>query len=149
MVLSAMDEASPIRARPLLVETLHDRIAGVKTPAIIQTLNRLVEQKCVTQASQQFLAEDGEDALAKVAERKVDLITLDIRMPNMDGFQFLKTIKEENLLKNSKVIILTNLGQKEDIKKGLELGAHDYIVKAYFTPSEIVKKINSLLEAKK
>lgn len=95
------------------------------------------------------IAFGGQEAIEKIRNGfSPDIILLDIIMPNVDGFQFLQTVKKENLLKNSKIIILTNLGQKDDIKKGLELGANDYIVKAYFTPSEIVKKINSLLEAK-
>ncbi|MBU3925566.1 response regulator [Patescibacteria group bacterium] len=78
-----------------------------------------------------------------------DLILVDLVMPNMDGFEFLKEVKGKNLLKNVKIIILTNLGQESDIKKGLSLGADDYIIKAHFTPSEIVKKIQTLLESSK
>jgi CheY-like chemotaxis protein len=74
-----------------------------------------------------------------------DLILLDILMAGMDGFEFLDILKKENFLKDSKIIILSNLGQKEDIEKGLAKGADDYIVKAYFTPSEIVKKVKELL----
>jgi CheY-like chemotaxis protein len=75
-----------------------------------------------------------------------EVVLLDIIMPGMDGFEFLETVKKEKLLKNSKIIILSNLGQEEDIKKGLALGASDYIIKAYFTPSEIVKKIEKLFK---
>ena len=92
----------------------------------------------------------GQDALDKIREGlNPDIILLDVIMPNMDGFEFLQRIKKENLLKNTKIVILTNLGQKEDIKKGMELGASDYVVKAYFTPSEIVQKIDLLLKQKK
>ena len=92
----------------------------------------------------------GQDALDKIREwLNPDIILLDVIMPNMDGFEFLQRIKKENLLKNTKIVILTNLGQKEDIKKGMELGASDYVVKAYFTPSEIVQKIDLLLKQKK
>jgi CheY-like chemotaxis protein len=75
-----------------------------------------------------------------------EVVLLDIIMPGMDGFEFLETVKKEKLLKNSKIIILSNLGQDEDIKKGLALVASDYIIKAYFTPSEIVKKIEKLFK---
>ena len=92
----------------------------------------------------------GQDALDKIREGlNPDIILLDVIMPNMDGFEFLQRIKKENLLKNTKIVILTNLGQKEDIKKGMELWASDYVVKAYFTPSEIVQKIDLLLKQKK
>ncbi len=74
-----------------------------------------------------------------------DAVLLDVIMPEIDGFDFLRTIKKENLLKDSKIIILSNVSQKENVEKGLNLGAHEYIVKAYFTPSEIVKKIDKIL----
>jgi len=87
----------------------------------------------------------GQEALEKIRNGLVpDIVLLDIVMPNMDGFEFLQILKKENLLKNTKIIVLSNLGQKDDIERGLSLGASDYIIKAYFTPSEIVKKIEKL-----
>lgn len=92
------------------------------------------------------IAFSGMEALEKIRNGlESDAVLLDLVMPNMDGFEFLRSIKKENLLKNSRIVILTNLGQKEDIKRGRELGAKDYIIKAYLTPSEVVKKIQSLL----
>lgn len=88
----------------------------------------------------------AKDALEKIRNGlSPDLILLDILMAGMDGFEFLDVVKRENLLKASKIIILSNLGQKEDIEKGLAKGADNYIIKAYFTPSEIVKKVRELL----
>ncbi len=72
-----------------------------------------------------------------------------IVMPKIDGFEFLSIVKKENLLKGAQIIVLSNLGQKEDIEKGLALGASAYIIKASFTPSEIVKKIEDLIEKNK
>lgn len=72
------------------------------------------------------------------------MILLDIVMPVVDGFEFLRVIAKENLKKKATVIILSNLGQKEDIDKGLALGASDYIIKANSTPSEVVKKVESV-----
>jgi DNA-binding response OmpR family regulator len=62
-------------------------------------------------------------------------------MPGVDGFEVLAKLKKENIAKDSVIIILSNLGQKEDIERGLGLGAKDYIIKAHFTPSEVVDKI--------
>ena len=88
----------------------------------------------------------GEEGLKKIKEGFVpNVILLDIIMPNMDGFEFLEHLKAEKMMGKMKVIILTNLGQKEDIEKGLSLGASDYIIKAYLTPSEVVKKVNALI----
>jgi len=92
------------------------------------------------------IAFSASEALEKIrAGISPDVVLLDIIMPGMDGFEFLENVKKEKLLKNSKILILSNLGQEEDIKKGLALGVSDYIIKAYFTPSEIVKKIEKLL----
>jgi len=92
------------------------------------------------------IALNSSEALEKINKGfQPDIVLLDIIMPQMDGFDFLKKIKEENLLKNSKIIVLTNINQKEDVAQAMALGASDYIVKAYFTPSEIVKKIEKLL----
>ena len=71
------------------------------------------------------------------------MILLDIVMPVIDGFEFLRVIAKENLKKKATIVILSNLGQKEDIDKGMALGASDYIVKANSTPSEVVKKVAS------
>ncbi len=95
------------------------------------------------------VARGGEEALEKVrGGLKPEVMLLDIVMPTLDGFDVLKFIKKENLIPGAVLVVLTNLGQKEDIEKGLHLGAHDYIVKAHFTPSEVVKKVLSLLEKK-
>lgn len=92
------------------------------------------------------IARNGEEALAKAKDTSPDVILLDIVMPKMDGFDVLHAIKKDNLAPNSAVVILTNLGQKEDIERGSKLGADDYVVKAHFTPSEVVAKVKSVLE---
>jgi len=92
------------------------------------------------------VATSGLEALEKIKQGLVpDVMLLDIVMPKMDGFELLKKIRDENLIAESLIIILTNLGQKEDIKKGLDLKVDDYVVKAYFTPSNIAQKVEDLL----
>ncbi|OGF68551.1 hypothetical protein A3H65_01390 [Candidatus Giovannonibacteria bacterium RIFCSPLOWO2_02_FULL_45_14] len=91
------------------------------------------------------LARGGEEALKLLrGGLEPDVILLDIVMPVIDGFEFLKVIAKENLKKKATIIILSNLGQKEDIDKGLALGASDYIIKANSTPSEVLKKVESV-----
>jgi len=94
------------------------------------------------------VAADGEEGLNKIKEQKPDLVLLDIVLPKMDGFEVLRNIKNEPGLKNVSVIALTNLGQKEEVEKGLKLGADDYIIKAHFTPTEVVAKAKKVLEKK-
>lgn len=93
------------------------------------------------------IAFSGTDALEKIKKGlEPEVILVDVVMPNMDGFDFLRQLNGNGLLKKSKKVVLSNLGQEEDIKKGKELGADDYIVKAYFTPMEVTKKIEALLK---
>ena len=75
-----------------------------------------------------------------------DLMLLDILMPYMDGLEMLAEIKKEEKLKNIPIILLTNLSQKNDIDRGMGLGANDYLIKSHFTPSEVVEKIQANLK---
>lgn len=78
-----------------------------------------------------------------------DIIVVDLVMPAMDGFEFLETIHREELAKEALLIILSNLGQQEDIDRGLALGAAGYIIKASATPSEVVEKVLATIESRK
>lgn len=91
-------------------------------------------------------ARDGKEALKKAKEYKPDTVLLDVVMPAMDGFEVLQMLKKDPEMRGAKIIILTNLGQKEEVKRGTELGADDYIIKAHFTPSEVVEKVKGLLK---
>lgn len=87
------------------------------------------------------------EALEKLKEGlEPDVVLLDLVMPTMDGFEFLQKAKEEKLTKNTKFIILSNLGQDSDIKKGKQLGADGYIVKASATPSEVVQYVTDIID---
>ncbi|ETB63987.1 TPA: response regulator [Candidatus Nomurabacteria bacterium] len=76
-----------------------------------------------------------------------DLILTDIVMPVMDGFEMLEKIKEENLSPSSIVIFLSNRGQESDVTRALSLGAAGYIVKASSTPSEVITKVNDIINS--
>ena len=92
-------------------------------------------------------ASNNSEALDKInAGLTPDVILLDLVMPGLDGFEFMKKIKEKKLIPRSLIIILTNLGEKEDVDKGMKMGANDYIIKAHYTPSEVVKKVKELLQ---
>ena len=90
-------------------------------------------------------ATDGKMCLEKIKTCKPDIVLLDVVMPKMDGFEVMKKIKEEKSPRLFKLIFLTNFGQKEDVEKGMEMGADGYIIKAHFTPSEVVTKVKELL----
>ena len=77
-----------------------------------------------------------------------EIIVVDLVMPAMNGFEFLEVVKKEGLAPDALIIILSNLGQQEDIDRGLALGASGYIIKASATPSEVVQKVLETIEAK-
>ena len=95
-----------------------------------------------------ILAVNGLEAIKKLEKEKnlPDLMLLDIKLPYMDGLEFLKKIKEDKRFKKIPVILLTNLSQKEEINEGMGLGAVDYLIKSHFTPSEVLEKINNYLK---
>ena len=91
------------------------------------------------------VSDNGESGLEDVKKKKPDVVLLDILLPKMDGFAVLKKMKEDKDIKDIPVILLTNLGQKDDVDKGLKLGAVDYLIKAHYKPSETVDKVKKVL----
>ena len=91
---------------------------------------------------------DGAVGLEKAKTFQPDFILLDIIMPKMDGFSVLKALKEDEATKSIPVMLLTNLGQEEDIQKGKELGSVGYLVKANITPAEVVAEVKKKLGKK-
>jgi len=89
---------------------------------------------------------DGEEGIKKIKEEKPDLVLLDLILPGIDGFEVLSKMKEDMSLAQIPVIILSNLGQKDDVERGLKLGAVDYLIKAHFTPGEIIEKVKTALK---
>lgn len=95
-------------------------------------------------------ASDGPGALEKIDNGFVpDIFLVDIVMPVMDGFELIQHIVQRQKDKRSAIIVLSNLGQKEDVEKGLALGADGYIVKASATPTEVVDKVIEIVDHKK
>lgn len=94
-----------------------------------------------------YEAVDGEKALNQLEKIKPDMILLDIILPAIDGFDVLEKIKnhEDKDIQNIPVVMLSNLGEKDDIKKAKDLGASDYLVKAHFTTKEITAKVKEEL----
>jgi CheY-like chemotaxis protein len=92
------------------------------------------------------LAGNGDEGLAALKLNRPDLILMDIMMPKANGIDALKKIKADPEYKNIPVIILTNLGDRqEDVQKCKELGAEDYWVKANMSLDEILEKIRNIL----
>ncbi len=92
------------------------------------------------------VASNGEEGLQKAEFDKPDLILLDMILPKMNGFDFLKEIKSKSELKDIPVVILSNLGQDQDVKLGKELGAVDYLVKTQYPLTGVITKIEKYLK---
>lgn len=92
------------------------------------------------------VAGNGEEALQKIKHNPPDIILLDMILPKMNGFEVLKALKDEKNLNTIPVLVLSNLGQDQDITQAKSLGAADYIVKSNFSMQKVVNKIYELLE---
>jgi DNA-binding response OmpR family regulator len=108
-------------------------------------LRELIAKKLKNKGFDVVEAVDGEEGLKKIKEERPDLVLLDLILPGIDGFEVLARVKEDPNLAQIPVIILSNLGQREEVERGLKLGARDYLIKAHFTPGEIVEKIKNIL----
>lgn len=88
---------------------------------------------------------NGKEALEAINKKPYDIILLDIMLPDMNGLEILKQVKQNPNTANATVIMLTNLGQDAIIKQGFELGAEGYLVKAAYTPDQIVQEVKNVL----
>ena len=90
-------------------------------------------------------AADGSAALAAVADRRPDLVVLDLMLPGMDGLEVMRSIREDSVTRERvAVILLTARGEESDRIVGLSLGADDYVVKP-FSPAELVARVDAVL----
>lgn len=120
-----------------------------KTILIIEDdkfLRELIAQKLIKEGYEISEAIDGDEGIKKIREEKPSLVLLDLILPGIDGFGVLSKMREDPALTQIPVIILSNLGQREDVERGLKLGAVDYLIKAHFTPAEIIEKVKNALK---
>jgi len=108
-------------------------------------LRELMVKKLLTMDYDVTSAVDGESGLSMIKEIKPDVVLLDLILPGINGFEVLEKAKQNPEIADIPVIILSNLGQKEDIERGQKLGAADFMIKAHFTPQEVVNKIKTIL----
>ncbi len=112
-----------------------------------EEIRELINYNLIKSGFDTIQSDSGEEGLKKFVKYSPDLILLDLMLPGMDGLEFLRAIK--NNAKNSpcQIIIVTAKGEEEDIVKGLELGADDYITKP-FSPKILISRIRTVLRRK-
>lgn len=106
----------------------------------------LLSDKLIKSDFEVNIAKDGEECMDILKSFKPDVVLLDILLPKIDGFEVLRQMKASPDLSTIPIIIISNLGQKEEVQRAKDLGADDYIIKANFTTSEIINKIRSILK---
>jgi two-component system phosphate regulon response regulator PhoB len=111
-------------------------------------ISRLVKYNVDKSGYNCLVAEDGDEALDILGRQNIDLIILDIMLPEIDGFEVCRTLKQDIKLKNIPIIMLTAKGEEVDRIVGLELGADDYVVKP-FSPRELMLRVKAVLRRKK
>lgn len=111
------------------------------------TINQMYRMKFEAEGFEVELANNGKRGVAMVETFNPDIILLDMQMPEMDGPTALAEIRKQPWGKTIPVIILTNMGEEESPEGLKKLGIHSYIVKADFTPSQVVSRVKDALAA--
>jgi len=108
-------------------------------------LSDIIARKCKTNRCELLHATNADDTFTMLKNDTPDVIILDILLPGKNGYEILEELKKNDATKNIPVIILSNFGQKEEIEKGLRLGAEKYLIKATLTLDEILTEVNKVL----
>jgi len=111
-----------------------------------QTILNMYETHLKNEGYIVSIADNGQTGLELAQKERPDIILLDIMLPQMDGFAVLEKLKGSSDAKKIPVVMLTNLRQEEDKKKGEKLGAEAYLVKADLTPAQMGEKIKKYLK---
>ena len=110
-------------------------------------IRKLVSTTLEAKGFSVLLARDGEEGLNTVSEEHPDLVITDIMMPKVDGFELVRRLRNDPMVSRTPLVILSAKGEEEDLVKGLELGADDYITKP-FRPKELIARLNTIFRRK-
>lgn len=109
-------------------------------------ISEIYERKFSEAGFQTLVAAAGDQVLEMARYQNPDLILLDLMIPRMDGFEVIKNIKDGTYPSNIKIIVSSNLSEREDREKAMKLGADGFVTKADYTPSELVKEIQRMMD---
>ena len=110
-----------------------------------RTFQKQMQHKFAQEGFTLIIAEDGEEGLKKAQKDRPDLILLDIMMPKMDGMTMLEKLQKSNWGKDLPVMLVTNLDDADSTSKAAHKGVYDYLLKADWTPKQIVEKVKEKL----
>lgn len=113
-----------------------------------EILAKILLDKFQSSGFEAKIAKDGEVAIPMTREFLPDMIILDLILPKKHGFEVLEELKTNAELKTIPVLILSNLGREEEIRKGMALGAMDYLVKAQNPIKAVLEKVKTYLNNK-
>jgi DNA-binding response OmpR family regulator len=108
-------------------------------------LSSLLTNRLLKESIEVKHAKDGQEALDILKEYKPDLILLDLILPKKSGFEVMEGIRQDPQLSEAPIIIISNLGQPEDVQRGQELGAIEYFIKAKTSIDDLVGNIKGFL----
>lgn len=109
-------------------------------------LSDMIARKCAANKCNLMHATNADSTFDLLKKDTPDIIILDILLPGKNGYEILEELKKNEVTKNIPVVILSNFGQKEEIEKGLQLGAEKYLIKATLTLDEILTEVNQVLK---
>jgi len=110
-------------------------------------IGRMYERALINRGARVIMASNGVDGLEKLKVENVDLITIDLMMPKMNGYEMLKIIKEDPKIKDIPVFILTNLHDNlKDIEKVKEVGVREYFVKSETSMENFLERVGHYLK---
>ncbi|MDD5438441.1 MAG: response regulator [Patescibacteria group bacterium] len=109
-------------------------------------LAQIYSKKLESLGFEVLVAGSGEDGLRIVSKETPACILLDILLPGMDGYEVLEKLKSDPSTSEIPVIVVSTMGQREDIEKAKSLGAAGYMIKAHVSPQDIANKVNEILK---
>lgn len=119
-----------------------------KTILIIEDdlfISKTISDKLKKNGLEVSSAKDAREAEQVLEKNTPDLILLDIILPQVNGIELLKRLKSDPKTKSIPVVVFSNLGSKEEVQEAMDLGATEYLIKATFSPDEVVEKVKKIL----
>lgn len=109
-------------------------------------LSSLLKNRLQKEGIEILLAKDGKEALTILKSTKPDLILLDLILPEKSGFEVMEDMRSDPQFQEAPIVVISNLGQPEDITKSHELGAVEYFVKAQTSIDDLVGKVKEFIQ---